>query len=788
MVFPGSCPDGDTDTCGFWLASCPTVKTNASGTSSLVAAVFWPDMPAGRAPDVVDLVSLNTFPEGILRYHFRTENGLDPFTTLAGPTHEYRVGDGTTRGLGARNFVAANLASSGKLDLAVAAQDSNEVSVLLNISTPDFFAPVFDVSVEYPAGDTPSWVAAGDFVLTGAGSPDGATDIVVCNQSTNRVSVLKNVGTGALARPAWWQTGPAPDRVLVSRINADLVDDVVTVGSTGINVLQSRADTNGGFDVAPQWQLPGAATCVAAGDVDGDTLPDSIVATTDPNEVYVFLGQGDGRFSQATLATPLATAAAAMTSADLDGDSKVDVAVACDDGLRVLLSAERGSFWDTGLLSTRRAGDVVAAPFFGASMALAASFPDDNRVCLYEYSGCDFVSVTCAVVGFSPTALAVGDFDQSNAVTCPGCLDLAVLDTAGGNLSILRQDAGRSFTAGSAQSTTALDPVDITSGDFNRDGIADLAVAHTSGDVVVHRGSGTDTLSPGQTVSLGFGPSAIVAGSFDNDAGLEIDLAVTLADAAATVVLSGLGDGTFLDRTQIAYGVGANPVALAAAQFEPASYDGLMVAADDASLTYLGAQRQLVFPPASAGPDRAVGPTDVTQLGGPGDPANLTYSWSPATGLSATNVPMPDLSASSLTGDTTFTLDVTHVDTGLINTEQVNVVFPGTPVPVITPPSALCCTGGAPTLLQAEPGYTHYSWSTGDTTRCLETCPATSGLVDLTVRNWAGIEGTNNVMVDVGTAPVLSAALDHESRCATVAPCGSAGTLATTFMADVARL
>ncbi len=76
--------------------------------------------------------------------------------------------------------------ADGKLDLAVANQSSNTVSVLLGAGN-----GTFAVKTDYVTGDEPYSVAIGDF------NRDGKPDLAVVNVGSNTVSVLLNIGQGA---------------------------------------------------------------------------------------------------------------------------------------------------------------------------------------------------------------------------------------------------------------------------------------------------------------------------------------------------------------------------------------------------------------------------------------------------------------------------------------------------------------------------------------------------------------------------------------------------------------
>src|SRR5262249_60469704 len=76
---------------------------------------------------------------------------------------------------------ALDLNRDGRVDLAVANANSNNVSILLGTGTGDF-----GTAVNFPVGDGSRSLAVGDF--TGDGTPD----LAVANVFSNSVSILLN--------------------------------------------------------------------------------------------------------------------------------------------------------------------------------------------------------------------------------------------------------------------------------------------------------------------------------------------------------------------------------------------------------------------------------------------------------------------------------------------------------------------------------------------------------------------------------------------------------------------
>ena len=90
-------------------------------------------------------------------------------------------------------------------------------------------------------------------------------------------------------------------------------------------------------------------------------------------------------------------------------------------------------------------------------------------------------------------------------------------------------------------------PADLVSGDFNEDGLPDIAVVAAGDDSVgVLLAVGNGRFAPAARVSLGHSPQAIAVGDLNGDGALDVVTGDNGLDGATVTVLLGSGDGTFV--------------------------------------------------------------------------------------------------------------------------------------------------------------------------------------------------------------------------------------------------
>ncbi len=185
---------------------------------------------------------------------------------LTTPVHAYPLFSAPFLSFDAGNCPAsvaiADLNEDGRLDLAVADECSDTVSVLLGKGD-----GTFGTRTEFGAGSVPVSVAIAD--LNG----DGRPDLVAANRLSNTVSVLLGNGDGTFAAKTDFGAGLGPLSMAIADCNEDGQPDLVMVNSGSspefrgtLSVLLGNGD--GTFGASTDFALAGFAP-----QVGGDRRP-----------------------------------------------------------------------------------------------------------------------------------------------------------------------------------------------------------------------------------------------------------------------------------------------------------------------------------------------------------------------------------------------------------------------------------------------------------------------------------------------------------------------------------
>jgi FG-GAP-like repeat len=342
---------------------------------------------------------------------------------------------------------------------------------------------------------------------------------------------------------------PAADlafNVAIGDLNGDHKPDLVVGGVTGATVFLGRGD--GTFTPKAQPNPPmGTAQAIALGDLNGDGHPDLVMVL---DAVTVFLGNGDGTFQNGVPYELVGGSAVAI--ADLNGDGKLDLAVntvpngansdagtTSPGGIAILLGHGDGTFAPPS--TTYPAGP-------GSFSVAIADLNGDGRLDLavadQDLNGpAGSVSVLLGPGnGTFPTAVAYPTSMETNAVAAAdlngdGTIDLAVTNSGSNAVGVLLGRGDGTFLPQVTYPTDG-DPTAIAIRDLNADGAPDLVVANeSSSDVSVFLGRGDGSFGTEVPFTTGQYPSSVAIGDLNGD---ELpDVAVATQGSSGVSILLG---------------------------------------------------------------------------------------------------------------------------------------------------------------------------------------------------------------------------------------------------------
>ncbi len=229
-----------------------------------------------------------------------------------------------------------------------------------------------------------------------------------------------------------------------------------------------------------------------------------------------------------------ATNPQAAVTGDFNGDGNLDIAVANSNTNTVSIFLGKGDGTFAAHVDYATGGKplgVVAGNFGNGHLDLAVTNSTSNTVSVLLGNGDGtFQGKTDYATGNGPQGIAIGHFSASSS----NVDYLAVTNATDGTVGILFANGNGTFNPVTASTTyrTGFNPTSVAVADFNLDGIPDLVVANNNNNNVV-------------SVLLGLGTG-------------------------------GVGNGTF--GTQLQYATGANPVAVAVADFNGDGNPDIVVA------------------------------------------------------------------------------------------------------------------------------------------------------------------------------------------------------------------
>ncbi|GAA4454355.1 FG-GAP-like repeat-containing protein [Rurimicrobium arvi] len=527
----------------------------------------------------------------------------------------------------------ADFDGDGKPDVAI--RNASTFSVFRNTASGGAISSSsFAARVDYAIGSLPE-TAIASCDLDG----DNKAEIIVPNYRLNTVSVFRNtasagsISTSSFASAVDFATGDGPNTAITGDIDGDGRPELIVANqvSQSISVLRNTATagaiTTGSFAAKTDFALGSAPYRLAISDVDGDGKGDIVSTHYTANSLCVLMNNaGSGSISASSLSVRsnyiTASEAYGLYAGDLDGDGRGDLAVTnYSSGTLSLLRANDVPFISGITPLTGKVGNTItitgtgfnANPannkvWFGATAATPVSVTNTSltvnvpagatysqvgvlnsaTALSTQYTTANFMPAFTGVPGLialtqktkfttgnNPTNALVIDLDGD------GKQDVVTSNVDGKTISIFRNThTSGNIAAGSLAAKVDLGlflaPLIVTAGDLDGDGKPELIVADGLGSKVsVFRNNCT----PGSITAASFAtkldltvsfPTDVTIGDLDADGKPEI-IATKAYDMGISVFRNTMVKGTFDSRSfaaPVSFVTGAFPLLVAAADLD----------------------------------------------------------------------------------------------------------------------------------------------------------------------------------------------------------------------------
>ena len=343
-----------------------------------------------------------------------------------------------TVSVGPSGVTAADLDGDGDVDLAAVSFPLSEVTILKNNGNGNFFEGASS-RIDVGTGGANA-IASADV------DGDGDVDLATIEQTPDELTILRNKGNATFSIPAsspeLVDAEPAFNSVPADLIAGDLDGDgdqdfaVALAHEDPVrgNVAVLRNSGSGNLTLAPTSpeRAQTKPVAITAADLDADTDVDLAVANQQSGSISVLANNGSGDFTTQPQEFTDGTFPQAIVAAELNGDDRIDLAVANQGNSVVSTFRNRGNL----------------------NFGLFGSSPEP--------------------VGATPLDIGAADFDLD------GDQDLATANRGANTVSILRNNAAANFTTVAPPEPTGLFPSDLALGDFDGDADIDIAVANSN--------------------------------------------------------------------------------------------------------------------------------------------------------------------------------------------------------------------------------------------------------------------------------------------------------------------
>ena len=394
----------------------------------------------------------------------------------------------------------------------------------------------------------PWFISLGDF------DDDSFVDIAVIDVLNNHLIIFKGNENENFSIEMKHSTGlnSNPYSIAIDDFDQDNKSDIVISNYENNNILLLSSYQIYSIGIPRSYSTgeDSLPVSIVVNDFNNDKQLDIIVSDYIGNRLLMFLGFGDGTFSQfQTILTMEGIVFAFIVSADLNNDNQSDIIMTIGNyaSIGVVLRQSDGSFTFSDWYSTPQYSstsgitvadvnndqniDIITSHIWSGYIGIFIGYGNGSLSQVNEYS-----------IGNEsyPSSLVAVDLNNNHHV------DLAVIHSGEYRISIHLGYGNGSFIQSNIISTGEHDPIQMTAVDLNNDNQFDLIfVSLTSSSIGILLGYGNGTFSNLRTyyTSEGSDPKSLIVKDFNQDN--RLDIVVSTLGIIKLGIFFGYGDGRF---------------------------------------------------------------------------------------------------------------------------------------------------------------------------------------------------------------------------------------------------